>query len=138
MDESHKRIILSTFQHIDESLIDIQNLIRKYVQNEKGLFHTDDGHISENKRKVLADEISQLRSLMNDFMKKNGIKKPKPINTLSKINSIIVLLEIAVIELEPRYIGNYGHLGEKNKEDLINISEEIRKRLQAINTLFMK
>ena len=137
MDESHKRIVLSTFQHIDESLVEIQNLTR-YYKNKKGIFHTDDYRISDNKRKLLDAEISLLRLLMIDFMKIYKIKNPMPVSTISKINSIIILLEIAVVELEPRHIGNYGSLGEKSTRDLIEMSKEIRKRLQYIQDIFTK
>jgi hypothetical protein len=134
MNENHKRIVLSTFRHIDKSLTDIQNLMRTVPESEQGLFQDKDNAIKDGKKAILNKEVSILRTIMLEFMKKHRIRQPQPNGTISTIQSILFSLDISVTELEPQYTGNYGDLGEKARDELTRLSNQLHEHLQAIES----
>jgi hypothetical protein len=70
MKDSHIRIVLSTFEHIDKALSEIQNITTRHVGEEKSLFMNEEIYLTREIKSRLSDEISQARQTMRGFMKK--------------------------------------------------------------------
>ena len=135
MKDSHKRLVLSTFKQIDDSLSEIKNLMAQSVEAERSLFVDEEINTSEEVKSRLSNEISQVRKIMRGFMKKYKIKNNDLISPITIITSIIFSLDIAVSELEPQYSGGYGELGQKAQEELTQLSQELHEHLNAIKEI---
>ncbi len=117
--------LLVTCKHIDKLLGDIEETLNAAASKSAFPNYVDD--ISNLRRKTIEDYIARLRRHLLQVLASQGLAPEQPrIRASHSIDVGLTFIEIAIAELDPRYMRGYGPVSEKGATDLHGIVAELQ------------
>lgn len=129
---NHERRISVTFRHVDKMLADIEDAL--HVSESRMAFpqHTQD--VDPEHRAVIEKYISRIRAGLVRALERQGIAQPEADIPVSRsVRTILTFVEIALEELQPRYMRGYGEVPPERAAELNEISAELRETVRELN-----
>jgi len=132
LNDNQKRRVLITFQHVDEMLANALHALRS--AESPSPFQRCQPDSLPVQRKVLADHITGLRTMMVRILEAQGIAVPKPrISSLWSFQTTLLAAKIAVEELAPKYMRGSGELSEDAVHDLEVLTTQLMDVLDRMS-----
>lgn len=117
LNDSHKRQLLLTLEHVDTLLKDaFQDLNSADMPSPFQRYIPDSLPVQ---RKVMADYLSRLRGLMVDVLSRHEMPLPSPtVSSVWAFRVALMSVKDAITELRPKYMRGYGQLSADAAHDL--------------------
>ncbi len=124
LNENHRRHLLLTFQHVDETL---SRTFAAARQSQKdSLFQTLKYDFTPDQEYLIAVYLKELRRAMARIIRAHGLTIPEPqISALWAFRSTLLAVSNTLEEIRPQYMVGYGPVDESAREDLQTISAEL-------------
>ena len=125
LNSSQRQHLLITCKHIDGLLGDIEETLNAAAS--KSIFPSYVGDIAPSQRKTIEDYIALLRDQPPAGPGRQSLPPPEPhISALHSIHVGLTFVEIAIAELDPRYMRGYGPVSEQGAADLHRVMAELQ------------
>lgn len=127
LNDNHRRRLVSSFQHIDHMLGEVETIIASGGSASPFRKHVPD--MSPVQRRVTTDYIARIRETMQRCLGELGIVLPEPdCGTLWAARATLAMMaNVAMEELGARYLKGYGAL----PDDAAVLVDRVRSELQA-------
>jgi GTP-binding protein EngB required for normal cell division len=124
LNESQKRRLRVTCQHIDKQLTDIEAVLNQSAS--KAAFPKYLAEIPLAQRRTIEGYIARIRAQLLRILDGQNIEQPPPnISPVHAINVSLTFAEIAAEELYPKYMRGYGDVPEPIVKELNGIVGEL-------------
>jgi hypothetical protein len=128
-----KNHLLSICSHVDRLLTDIETILA--VSATPSPFQKYSNDVSPAQRKVLLDYLARIRAQMVRALEsQNTSPEPHQIGAIHAIRTTLMFAEIAIEELEPKYMRGYGEVREAAIPGLHGIVIELKGLLQKLSS----
>ena len=125
LNPSQRQRLLVTCKHIDSLLGDIEETLNGAAS--KSVFPSYVGDINPLQRKTIEDYIARLRGQLLKVLAGQSLAPPEPhISASHSIHVGLTFVEIAIAELDPRYMRGYGPVSEQGQTDLYGVVAELQ------------
>ncbi|OGG55435.1 MAG: hypothetical protein A3F84_06050 [Candidatus Handelsmanbacteria bacterium RIFCSPLOWO2_12_FULL_64_10] len=132
LNDNQKRHLLSSFRYVDGLLSDIEALLASTGTESPFSQYIQD--ITPVQRKAIVEGIARLRAQMAAALKKMGIALPAPtISGAWAVQSMLLNVDIALVEIGPRYMRGYGEVDPEAERMLRGVVAELEKTLQRLS-----
>lgn len=117
LNDNHRRHLLVILEHVDKLLSDaLSTLSGAEVASPFQQCIADSQPVQ---RKLLADHLSELRALMTQTLVRYEIPLPTPrISSLWLFRTALLTAQLAIEDLRPIHMREYGHLSDEETKDL--------------------
>lgn len=124
LNENHRRHLLLTFQHLDETMSRTYAAVRQGKSDSP--FRACQYDVTLDQDRVITTYLTELRRAMVRIIKAHGITIPEPqISALWAFRSALLAVSNTVEELRPEYMAGFGAVDEAARADLQTISAEL-------------
>jgi hypothetical protein len=124
LNSNHARRLSVTCRHIDKLLADIENALA--VADSKQVFPEYLLDVTPAQRRVIDDYIARIRVQLALVLDGQGIERPEPSIPVSRsLHIALTFINIAAVELQPRYMRGYGEISTTAAADLNRIASEL-------------
>jgi GTP-binding protein EngB required for normal cell division len=124
LNESQKRHLSVSCQHIDKQLMDVEAVLNQSAS--KAAFPKYLSEIPLAQRRTIEGYIARIRAQLLRILDGQNIEKPKPrISPVHAVNVDLTFIEIAAEELYPKYMRGYGDVPEPIVMELNGIVGEL-------------
>jgi hypothetical protein len=131
LNPSQRQRLLITCKHIDRLLGDIEQTLNAAAS--KSVFPSYIGDIAPLQRKMIEDCIARFRRELLHVLAGQSLVPEEPhISASHSIHVGLTFIEIAVAELDPRYMRGYGPV---SKEGAIDLQAAIAQLQSAVKEL---
>jgi hypothetical protein len=132
LNSSQLQRLLITCKHIDGLLGDIEETLN--AATSKSIFPSYVGDIAPLQRKTIEDYIALLRDQLLRVLAGQSLAPPEPhISALHSIHVGLTFVEIAIAELDPRYMRGYGPVSEPGAADLYSVMAELQSAAKQMH-----
>jgi len=123
LNSNHARRLSVTCRHIDKLLADMENALA--VAGSKQVFPEYLLDVAPAQRRVIEDYIARIRVQLARVLDGLGIERPEPSIPVSRsLHIALTFINIAAVELQPRYMRGYGEIST-TAADLNRIAAEL-------------
>ncbi|NNM88068.1 MAG: hypothetical protein HKL95_06080 [Phycisphaerae bacterium] len=131
LNENHRRHLLLTFQHVDETLSRTYAAVRQGQSDSP--FQALKYDITLDQDRLIAAYLNELRQAMARIIHTHGMTIPEPqISALWAFRNALLGISNTIEELRPQYMAGYGPVDESAKADLQTISAELLNILDQL------
>ena len=124
LNSNHARRLSVTCRHIDKLLADMENALA--VAGSKQVFPEYLLDVAPAQRRVIEDYIARIRVQLARVLDGLGIERPEPSIPVSRsLHIALTFINIAAVELQPRYMRGYGEISTTAAADLNRIAAEL-------------
>ncbi|MGH9594913.1 MAG: dynamin family protein, partial [Bryobacteraceae bacterium] len=124
LNESQKRRLRVTCQHIDKLLTDVEAVLNQ--STSKAAFPKYSSEMPLAQRRTIEGFIARIREQLVRILEGQNIPMPAPqVSPVHAINVDLTFIEIAAEELYPRYMRGYGTVPEAVETELNGIAGEL-------------
>jgi len=124
LNSNHARRLSVTCRHIDKLLADMENALA--VASSKQVFPEFLLDVTPAQRRVIEDYIARIRVQLAHVLDGQGIERPAPSIPVSRsLHIALTFINIAAVELQPRYMRGYGNISTAAAADLNRITAEL-------------
>ena len=135
--ENHQRRLRSTFKTLDERLEDIERLLNPARAQSPFSDHVPDA--TPVQYRVISDYASRFRAVMRRILEKADVPLGRPhVSSCWAARTLLVDAQIAVEELNPKYMRGYGELSPVANRDLDLIVSELTDLLVRMERLLAR
>jgi hypothetical protein len=111
LNESQARRLRVTCQYIDKILGDIESVLN--ISTSKAAFPRYSPDIAPVQRRTIEDYLSRIRAQLVRVLESQGIAREEPQIPASRaVHVMLGAVDLAVEELEPKYVRGYGEVPE--------------------------
>lgn len=123
--EHQKRRLLVTCQYIDKLLADIEAILN--TPASKAAFPRYASNLTPAQRSAIEDYIAQIRAQLLRVLDEQAIpREPASIPASRAIRADLGVIDIALLELNPRYMRGYGPVPEEASRNVDTVVRELR------------
>jgi len=124
LNSNHARRLSVTCRHIDKLLADMENALA--VANSKQVFPDYLLDVTPAQGRVIEDYIARIRVQLARVLDGLGIERPAPSIPVSRsLHIALTFINIAAVELQPRYMRGYGDISTTAAADLNRIAADL-------------
>ena len=124
LNSNHIRRLSVTCRYIDKLLADMDNALA--VADSKQAFPEYLSDVTPAQRRVIEDYIARIRTQLVRVLDVQNVERPGPFIPVSRcLHSALTFINIAVEELQPRYMRGYGEVSPAAATDLNRIAFEL-------------
>lgn len=132
LNENHRRHLLLTFQHVDESLTRV--FMASTAKDTDSPFPPFKYNVRPDQHRLIAGYLRSLRQTMARILRTHGIAITEPeISALWAFRSALMGATTTIEELRPQYMVGYGPLDESARTDLETISAELLRLIAHLS-----
>lgn len=132
LNESHKRRLVVTFEHVDKLLSEAYHHLDSAETTSPFQRYVPDSLPVQ--RKVIAAYMNRLSRMMEDVLRREGVPLPNPsVSAVWAYRTALMYARIAVEELAPKYMRGYGTLSSEAVRDLNSLTTELEAVLDQMN-----
>ncbi len=129
---THQRYLVSRFRHIDGLLGNALDALDPH--GNEHLFKDVRPDASPAQRKILADQLGQLRYALRRFMETQQLQEAtSPVSGLWSLRTAVLFAQTAVAQLRPAYLRGYGELDPDASIACERLVAELTTLLQRIS-----
>jgi hypothetical protein len=129
--------LLITCKHIDKLLGDIEATLNATAS--KSVFPSHVGDITSLQRKTIEGHIARLRNQLLRALSGQGLAPEEPrIMASHSLDVGLTFIEIAIAELDPRYMRGYGPVSEEGAADLYRVVAELQFAAKALHRYILQ
>ena len=137
LNSSQRQHLLITCKHIDGLLGDIETTLN--AASSKSIFPSYVGDIAPSQRRPIEDYIARLRDQLLQVLASQSMAPPEPhISALHSIHVGFTFVEIAIAELDPRYMRGYGPVSEQGAADLYSVMAELQSAAKQMHRFILQ
>ena len=131
LNDSQKRHLLLTFEHVDNLLTDALQALTS--AEEASPFRRYVADSLPVQRKVIADYVARLRNMMVRILEGQGMAVPRPqVGSLWSFQTTLLSAKISVEELAPKYMRGYGDVPDEVAHELDILTTQLMDVLDRI------
>jgi hypothetical protein len=124
LNSNHARRLSVTCRHIDKLLADMENALA--VAGSKQVFPEYLLDVTPAQRRVIEDYIARIRVQLARVLDGQGVERPEPSIPVSRsLHIALTFINIAAVELQPRYMRGYGEISTTAAAGLNRIAAEL-------------
>jgi hypothetical protein len=124
LNSNHARRLSVTCRHIDKLLADMENALA--AAGSKQVFPEYLLDVAPAQRRVIEDYIARIRVQLARVLDGLGFERPEPSIPVSRsLHIALTFINIAAVELQPRYMRGYGEISTTAAADLNRIAAEL-------------
>jgi hypothetical protein len=124
LNSNHARRLSVTCRHIDKLLADMENALA--VADSRQAFPEYRSDVTPTQRRVIENYIARIRVQLVRVLDGQGIERPEPAIPVSRsLHIALTFINIAAVELQPRYMRGYGEMSTTAAGDLDRIASEL-------------
>ncbi len=125
LNSSQRQHLLITCKHIDGLLGDIEATLNAAAS--KSIFPSYVSDVTPLQRKTIEESIARLRDHLLQVLAGQSLAPPEQhISALHSIHVGLTFVDIAIAELDPRYMRGYGPVSEQGAADLHRVMAELQ------------
>ena len=137
LNSSQRQHLLITCKHIDGLLGAIEETLN--ASASKCIFPSYVGDITPLQRKSIEDSIARLRDQLLQVLAGQSLALPEPhISALHSIHVGLTFVDIAIAELDPRYMRGYGPVSELGAADLHGVMAELQSAAKQMRRYILE
>lgn len=137
LNESQERHLLSSCQHIDKLLQEVDGILSAACTN--AVFPKYRNDLSPVQIKIARDYLARIRTQMLRSLRGIGIEPPPaPFGSIHSIRVTLVFAVIALEECSPKNMRGYGKLADAVVPHLTGLLEEIRASIAQLDAYFQQ
>jgi hypothetical protein len=134
LNEDQKRRLLTTFEHIDMLLDDIEQVFT--TPRSSRLYRPYIPDVSPERQHQLEQGISEFRALMSEVLNRLSIPiRPPHISAFSAAHTSLILADVDLEELKSGYMRGYGKLTQDSATELDRMLLEMQKAISGTKEL---
>jgi hypothetical protein len=124
LNSNQTRRLSVTCQYIDKLLADMENALS--VADSKQAFPEYLSDVTPMQRQVIENYIARMRVQLTRVLDGQAIERPEPSIPVSRsLHIALTFINIAAVELQPRYMCGYGEISTTAAADLDRIASEL-------------
>ena len=131
LNPSQRQRLLITCKHIDGLLSDVEATLNASGSNSVFPLYLND--LTPAQRKIIEEHVARLRAQLLQVLAGQSMAPEQPgISAAHAIRVNLTFVEIAIVELAPRYMRGYGPVSEEGVADLNRMVEELQAGVNAL------
>jgi hypothetical protein len=124
LNSNHARRLSVTCRHIDKLLADMEGALA--VASSRQVFPDYLLDVTPAQRPVIEDYIARIRLQLARVLDGQGIERPQPSIPVSRsLHIALTFINIAAVELQPKYMRGYGNISTTAAADLNRIAADL-------------
>jgi hypothetical protein len=133
LNESQRRHLLTSFEHIDELLSEIEGILN--APTSKSPFPRFRIDVTPVQSKVIQDTIARMRTRMLRLLGSQGLGPRTPlVGAIHAIQVSLTFVGITLAEIGPKYMKGYGEVPESMIADLNGMITELNTLVDQLVT----
>jgi GTP-binding protein EngB required for normal cell division len=133
LNSSHKRHLLSSAQHADKLLGDVESILS--AAKSKSAFRKYTGSLSPAQVKVVEDYVARIRTQLVRVLEAQGVPLPEPgFESVHAIRVTLAFVRIAFQECTPDRMRGYGQIPESEVRMLNGLVDEMVSAVDKLDS----
>jgi hypothetical protein len=134
LDKRREHLLLMTFRHLDKILSDVDRCAEgKGSSSPLSDRYTE---LDPETKEAIQGYTTRLRETMCRILEEKGIPIDVPsFETIHRINTFLIFMDISAEEIRPKYMRGYGELTREAADELDAVATELQgllKQMQAV------